>query len=126
MKKDDLIYLAGIVDGEGCVSVSYGTKAGHQRIRLTISNTDRNLIDWLTSRIGGCVSTYHNNNRGNRKVAYHWQVYSDRAFKLLTELLPYIKLKKRQAELCLQFHTDKSKRAWVTKQIRRMNKRGKR
>ena len=125
MKKDDLIYLAGIVDGEGCVSVTYKTKAGHERIRLTISNTDRNLIDWLTSRVGGCVSTYHK-VRGNRKVAYHWEVYSDKAFKLLTELLPYIKLKKRQAELCLQFHVDESKRAWVTKQIRRMNKRGKR
>ena len=124
MKKDDLIYLAGIVDGEGCVSVSYKTKARHERIRLTVSNTDRNLIDWLTSRVGGCVSK--NQGRGNRKPAYHWEVYTDNAFKLLTELLPYLKLKKRQAELCLQFHTDKSKRAWITKQIRRMNKRGKR
>ena len=124
MKKDDLIYLAGIVDGEGCVSVTYKTKARHERIRLTVSNTDRNLIDWLTSRVGGSVSK--NQPKGNRKPAYHWEIYSSKAFIVLTLLLPYLKLKKRQAELCLQFHTDKSKRAWITKQIRRMNKRGKR
>ena len=124
MERDDLLYLAGIVDGEGCVTVTYGTKAGHERIRLTISNTDRNLIDWLTSRVGGHISKTQ--SRGNRKPAYQWEVYGSVAFDLLTLLLPHLKLKKRQAELCLQFHADKSKRAWVTKQIRRMNKRGKR
>ena len=124
MKKDDLLYLAGIVDGEGCVSVTYGTKSGHERIRLTVSNSDRHLIDWLTSRIGGSVSK--NKTKRNRKPAYHWEIYANKAFIVLTLLLPYLKLKKRQAELCLQFHTDKSKRAWITKQIRRMNKRGKR
>ena len=124
LKRDDLLYLAGIVDGEGCVSVTYGTKAGHERIRLTISNTDRNLIDWLAARLGGCITCTQ--SRGNRKPAYQWEVYSDKAFELLTILLPHLKLKHRQAELCLQFHTDESKRPWVTKQIRRMNARGKR
>ena len=47
--KEKLIYLAGIIDGEGhfykpaCIS---GHKSKYRQARIVISNTSKELIDW--------------------------------------------------------------------------------
>ena len=48
MKKQDVIYLAGIMDGEGSFYIGQDAKRERNfNSRIVIVNTDIKLIDWL-------------------------------------------------------------------------------
>ena len=48
-KVTDLAYLAGIVDGEGCITITENMKGGrnYYRLVLDITNTSYDLMQWL-------------------------------------------------------------------------------
>ena len=65
MRDTDLAYIAGIFDGEGCVSYKqYNRQRKHNKkpyptwqIRLEISMTDRSILVWINETLGvGTVS----------------------------------------------------------------------
>jgi len=124
-------YLAGIIDGEGCITASSN---GQDRIRVTVTSTSRGLIDWMIARVGGSVCNRRPASP-RHKPTYGWEVSYVKANSFLRGVLPYLLIKARHAELALQFSdtmhahvevTDEIKkfRRWVVRQIKRMNRRG--
>lgn len=93
----DLAYLAGIFDGEGCIIISPGPQ--HQ-IRMDVTNTHRGVIDWLRDTFGGRVQA---TKRGQYRRIYRWGASHRRAVALLKFLLPYLHVKKEQAELAIAY-----------------------
>jgi len=100
----ELAWLAGFIDGEGCISI-------HRRflkrratpeytIVLEVSNTKRNAILFLKDLCGGCVKSYK--PEGKTKVAYKWQAKAKVAKDILEPLFPYLRLKQEQAQLALE------------------------
>ena len=87
--KEDLIYLAGIIDGEGCVKIN-------RQARCEITNTSKELIDWLYNTFGG--HTYTTKQITSRKLQYRWVLRKLEIKKLLPLVLPYLKIKKEEAE----------------------------
>lgn len=108
-----LAYIAGLVDGEGCICIasSFDKKSSinvsHQLV-VRINNTDERLISWLKSEIGGSVHCRGTRKQG-WKVLYDWYVCSTNAATFLQAVLPYLIIKKTQAELALEFCVHKSK-----------------
>ena len=97
-------YLAGIVDGEGCLNI-YRTKA-HTQCRLTINTTDKILGDWLKEKIGtGGV----NKERRIKPRPHHKQVYiylmaaQKDLLNLLLWITPHLLIKKKRAQECIDF-----------------------
>lgn len=45
MDTTDLAYAAGIIDGEGCISL--GRHAGYYQAHVTVEMSDRPVIEWL-------------------------------------------------------------------------------
>ena len=107
----DLAYLAGLVDGEGTVSCSITkTKKGCYALhkQFSIFNTNPNLISWITVRFGGLV---HSRVRSEKwKTEYQVKWSAEDATKLLTQILPYLVIKKEQAEIFIELHRNKSHR----------------
>ena len=64
LKRDDVIYLAGLFDGEGCVTYKkYWDSKRKNRPRkyfvsgkMEIVMTDRKTIQWCADKFGGKVS----------------------------------------------------------------------
>ena len=52
----ELGYIAGIIDGEGCITVKCAGKNNSMRVILSIGSCDFELIEWLKNRIGGNIS----------------------------------------------------------------------
>ena len=110
-KQEKLIYLAGIIDGEGTISVSkrYGISRNatyfHQ---FKIGNTDIRLIQWLVDNFGGsfpkCMKL-----KGNRKDAYVWCLSGHASYKLLKKVMPYLLLKQKQAIYAIQLYENVSR-----------------
>jgi len=106
--KIDRRYLAGLIDGEGCIYFS--NKSGQKRetysnLRLNISNTYKPLMERLHDEFGGYLRTHidkHQFKSGRyRKIGYDLVLCNKQAEKLIRECLPYFIIKKERAEIAL-------------------------
>ena len=96
-------YLAGIVDGEGCISALEDKRfSGQCFVHLSITQKDGRLIDWLYGTFGGNIFENTTSGFSAGSSCYRWDLYSEKATKLLKKLLPFLRMKKRQAELAIR------------------------
>jgi len=96
----DLAYAAGVIDGEGCISLS--KTAFSYSLQLSVHNTDKRLIDWLQFKFGGGVYDHVPAN-GKRKKTYAWTITGSAVKPILVEVLRYLIVKKEEAKLALDF-----------------------
>ena len=110
-----IAYLAGIVDGEGYIGLT--KNKGTYGPRLLVGMTDKIVIDLLLETFGGHV--YESKVRSGR-VLYRWHVVNKLDLdRILSHLLPYLRAKRAQAELVLEFvrgYEDQRHRPAITKQ----------
>lgn len=109
----NVAYLAGIIDGEGCITIGKTTKGRYSggtridwRLILDITNNDRTLMQWLEDTFGHIVETSYR-RRSNRSNSYGWTASGRQCQELLEIVLPFLKVKKAQAELALQMNIAK-------------------
>jgi hypothetical protein len=112
-----LAYLAGIIDGEGSICAYKVYPAGYNRYAnasyrcvLNISNTRKVLMDWLDENFSNFNSgqkqhkrSIYKKNSTHDRMIYEWVVQGHRLADVCGQLLPYLVLKKRQAELAIEF-----------------------
>lgn len=97
----NLIYLAGIVDGEGSIILERRTSLRPQEKstvyvpRITVTNTDNRLMDWLIDNFRGNVTKIR--CLPPCKDVYNWNIAHKRAIMLARLLMPFLKLKSVQA-----------------------------
>ena len=105
MADEGWAYLAGIVDGEGHLSIAAHISPGKTyvlRPTLEIGNTDKQLIDFCYKLLGcrGKIGVYTKNRQ---TLYYNCRLYSRDLEKPLQKLLPYLICKKSVANLALRF-----------------------
>lgn len=102
MSKVELAYIAGFFDGEGSVGVypASGKRSHHLRVQLVQNVTPESteLFHELSLKYGGSISTV---TKKPTRPTYNWQINSLRAVVFLLDVLPYLRLKQRQAEIAL-------------------------
>ena len=114
MEETRLAWLAGLIDGEGCLSVRHVMKQPHKahrnslELRLEITSVSTKMIDTTCQILAEMdISVYRDKPRFRPKSTrpaikiriqqkYHLHI-------LLRALLPYLVVKKPEAERCLQF-----------------------
>lgn len=97
-----LEYLAGFFDGEGCVNITTRGKSKQVALRVMIVNTDPTILQEIQQVYGGFLSKPRINKRG-WKAFRQLTFVGDSAVGLLSTLLPFLRIKKRQAELAIEF-----------------------
>ena len=108
-----LAYTAGIVDGEGCILIGMKSQGKNKSPRLTmivtIVNTNEWLIQWIKMQFGGNIrNRWPTNPRA--KMIWIWRIESKKAMEFLKLILPYLQIKRPQAELAIQFQGRKKYR----------------
>lgn len=104
-----LAYLAGLFDGEGSIVIccSSGKKnriASSYWLQVGITNTDRELIDWLYDTFGGHISdNSHSPSYKRQRPCWAWRVTTREAGRFLKSIYPYLRIKKNQAEIAIEF-----------------------
>jgi hypothetical protein len=73
----DIGWLAGIIDGEGCISVTKkrtykNTTIGYYVLSVSVANTDEAMINKLVDMFNGCVFLKKRN--GKRKDFWRWEL----------------------------------------------------
>ncbi len=98
-------YIAGFVDGEGCIFATQYGRNGRYRIGMTLAQCDQEIILYLKECCGGSI--YENKRKVNRKIAWTWQISNKMAGDFLRDILPYLKVKKQQAILAIELQSMK-------------------
>lgn len=102
----DYAWAAGFLDGEGCLGVYVGSGYGGCKthvVRVSVSSTSREVVEHLQGIIGGSV-TVKSHQREGWSQGYQLQISRAAAVvHALEMLMPYIVLKRPEAELVLQF-----------------------
>lgn len=100
MNKEDLIYVSGFIDGEGCI-----TSCNNHAFRITISSTDKIILDWLLVTFGGCVNDLHLPINPNHNIAWKWIISKREDLKQFLFLIyPYLKIKQSQVKVVIDFY----------------------
>lgn len=104
----DYAYLAGLIDGDGCVLVrrrDHPTRPGDRErgpsygLNLSIGGEPKHLTG-LRELFGNVGFIYIRKKEGQRHLA-EWTIAAKRGLVLLRLVVPYMRLKKAQAELAL-------------------------
>ncbi len=113
MRKTDLAYVAGIVDGEGCIGL-YLHQSKKRRpfyvLQVTVANTNEWLIQWLKFSFGGSVHLRICDEPTNCRPQWYWIIAAKKALEFLMLVSPYLRLKKPQAEIAVRFQEAKRHR----------------
>lgn len=108
----DLAYMAGLIDGEGCIRIGHvGPKKRTYYPTVEIGMTHRETIEWIQSLwLSGSIKI--NNHSALRSRGPNWKtqwivrIHGKRAKLLCELLLPFLRTKRQQAELVCQFPCD--------------------
>lgn len=91
------VYLAGLVDGDGSITIRRDVNAGFQ-LTLYVYSTHRGMMNWLVQVFGGSFEKQY--TIGNRKQKYRWYTSNP---NVVTSLAPHLKIKKAQGSLAVSF-----------------------
>lgn len=94
-------YLAGLVDGEGCIHVST-----EFYLSVMITNTRHDLLVWVAS-VAGCGGLYRMQRASGNRQCYTWRANGPEAARFLAAVLPFLRIKADRAELALRFQASK-------------------
>lgn len=99
----ELGYIAGILDGEGSIHIC--RSHGYFLPRVGISNTYKPLIAWLKRKIGcDYIHVFKYGYNTHKRPCYYLSFENrQKITALLKTLLPYLIVKRRHAEIMLEY-----------------------
>lgn len=114
--KEKRAYLAGIFDGEGCVCIRFYKNKPDKSCYfpyIGITNTNKDLIDWLVINFGGYTSQRKGRTVSSRDT-YDWRVTSSEdVLHFIEKVYKYLVVKKKQCQVMMNFlhrnYTDNGK-----------------
>jgi len=118
-------YTAGLFDGEGCITLFYDRKAEFPTVRVSITNTNYCLIDFLHNTFNGYV-TKRKKEKSTYKQSWNWYIGNiDKIIKFLEHIYPFLKEseKIRKARLIIEDYRYSIKKGqYLTKEDKLNNK----
>ncbi|SRR5260370_3634758 len=106
----DYAYIAGLLDADGTICmhrINPGKSWESCNFIVDIVNKDLQVLQWVQSLFGGFIRERKYNRK--KKEAKNWQVIYDWVAEVSTfefflmSILPFMRIKRRQAELALMF-----------------------
>lgn len=98
----DAAYVAGLIDGEGTVTILCDGRTGYCSPMIVIQMTHHGVLDHLGALVGSTVT--HRRSRGPKWAdIFSLAVYGKRAQQLCEQMLPYMHVKRSHAELLCAF-----------------------
>lgn len=96
-------YLAGIVDGEGSITigVSNGRKCYQPGVHIIMC--DKPVLEWMAKRLGVTCGIIKRSVNERHRTQYGVRLLGRRAAWLCIAILPWLRVKKKQAELVIAF-----------------------
>jgi len=99
----DLAWAAGIIDGEGCISLHIvkSSRASCFVLRVSVANTSVLMLSHLREIFGCGTTVLQQRAAAHHKPRWNWQVCSKQAETVLRQVEPYLVNKREEARVGL-------------------------
>ncbi|RWR13156.1 LAGLIDADG family homing endonuclease [Siminovitchia fortis] len=98
MEKWQAAYLAGIIDGEGTITLTRMHKSEHRRPCITISSSDKELLVYVQTLTGGSIISKKNYQPTRHKNSYTLNIKNkENVLKILNLVAPFLRVDKKRS-----------------------------
>ena len=98
----DAAYMAGLIDGEGTVTLSRRHRTDQRQLVVSIANTERRLLEWTLDTVGAGKITGKRISSPLHSPSF---TYSIANLQLLEQIAPYLRsYKAKRTQLILQHY----------------------
>lgn len=121
-------YWAGFFDGKGSIMITktFSKDGFHKsptyQLQVGVATTNKKIMNNLRLFAGNGRLTERRYKRPNQRNAYYWGCKGDKAVSFLKIVISYLKLKKQQAIIGIEFQTKKIQPNKFGGRIRALNK----
>lgn len=99
---DEAAYIAGVIDGEGTISLSRRHVTDNRQLVISISSTERELLAHILRVVGAGRITKKRTYRASHAPSFTYAIDNRQALALLEQVTPYLRTyKARRAHLVL-------------------------
>jgi len=112
-------YLAGLVDGEGCIGVYLKRRKSKPSYSplFQVTNTNLRILSWCVEIFGGAIDPVK--TKQGSKQTYIWRPKRiEEAQNILLAIRPYLVAKGRQADLVLRFPVRQNLNRWTSEKTK--------
>ena len=103
MDQTDTAYIAGLIDGEGTVTLSRRHRNENRQLVVSISNTDRPLLEYVLNTVGAGKITGKRTSQSHHTPSYTYSISNRQALELLNQIISYLKTyKAKRSEIILR------------------------
>lgn len=111
MNKLDLAYIGGIIDGEGCITITRTSSRKRMSgksydLYVTVAMCDEETPRWLYENFRGSL-TLQKKPKPHHRDVWRWRLASLQARDFLILIEPYLRMKRAQAKLGVQFQNSR-------------------
>ncbi|MGI9302614.1 MAG: LAGLIDADG family homing endonuclease [Gammaproteobacteria bacterium] len=96
LSPEDTAYIAGLVDGEGTISLSRRHRNENRQLVVSISNMESKLLKFVLGTVGSGRITNKRTYRDNHTPSQTYTISNRRALSLLEQIYPYLRSYKAQ------------------------------
>lgn len=105
-----LAYAAGLIDGEGCISISKkvirngkyaGSSQSNYGLAVVVTQRDGKIVDWLYGNFGGSIYLHWKGTPTG--WSHEWVLQYKNAAAFLKQILPFLVYKTPQAQIAVRF-----------------------
>ncbi len=100
----DAAYIAGFIDGEGTISLSRKHRGDNRQLVISISNTERELLDYVKHAVGAGRITNKKAYRANHTPSLTYVITNRQALDLLGQIDPYLRSYKSERSALVLEH----------------------
>src|SRR5258708_4372335 len=86
----DAAYLAGLVDGEGTISLTRKHRGGNRQLFVSISSTERGILEHVLRTVGAGKITNKRTYRKHHSPSGTYVIANRQALELLKQIIPYL------------------------------------
>jgi hypothetical protein len=103
----DAAYIAGLIDGEGTVTLTRKHRNENRQLAVTISNTEKGLLNFVLKTIGAGKITGKRTTQPHHTPSFTYAIYNRQALNLLKQIQPYLRTyKAERSALILRDYLD--------------------
>ena len=103
LDQTDAAYIAGLIDGEGTVTLSRRHRSENRQLVVSISNTDRPLLEYVLDTVGAGKITGNRTYQSHHTASYTYTISNRQALALLNQIFRYLKTyKSKRSDLILR------------------------
>ena len=84
-------YIAGIIDGEGSITLTVKQKGGTRHLAVSISSTDWALLQYVKQVIGAGKIIAKRTYKPHHKPAYTYTIFNRQALSVLRQVVPHLR-----------------------------------